>query len=43
MAVAKEYECVFIYAFETGKEAKAGIGKWLAYYNTECPTPGTEY
>ena len=32
-----KYECVYIQAFETGKEAKAGIGKWLAYYNAERP------
>ena len=32
-----KYECVYLHAFETGSEAKAGIGKWLAYYNTERP------
>jgi putative transposase len=32
-----KYECVYIQAFETGKEAKAEIGKWLTYYNTERP------
>ncbi len=32
-----KYECVYIRAFETGKEAKAEIGKWLTYYNTERP------
>ncbi len=32
-----KYECVYIRAFETGSEAKKGIGKWLAYYNTEQP------
>jgi len=30
-------ECVYLHAFETGSEAKAGIRKWLAYYNTERP------
>ena len=32
-----KYECVYLHAFETGSEAKAGIGKWLAYYNVERP------
>jgi len=32
-----KYECVYLRAFETGSEAKAEIGKWLAYYNTERP------
>jgi len=32
-----KYECVYLYAFETGSQAKAGIGKWLAYYNAERP------
>ena len=32
-----KYECVYLHAFETGSQAKAGIGKWLAYYNAERP------
>ena len=32
-----KYECVYLHAFETGSEAKAGIGKWLTYYNVERP------
>jgi putative transposase len=32
-----KYECVYVNAFETGSEAKAGIEKWLAYYNVERP------
>ncbi|MEI2686511.1 MAG: IS3 family transposase [Cypionkella sp.] len=32
-----KYECIYLLAFETGSEAKAGIGKWLAYYNAERP------
>jgi len=32
-----KYECVYLHAFESGSEAKAGIGKWLAYYNVERP------
>ena len=45
-----KYECVYLHAFETGSEARHGIGKWLAYYNTERPhsthgilTPGEAY
>jgi putative transposase len=32
-----KYECVYLHAFEKGSEAKAGIDKWMAYYNTEKP------
>jgi len=32
-----EYECVYLNAFETGSEMRAGIGKWLAYYYAERP------
>jgi putative transposase len=32
-----KYECVYLHSFETGSETKAGIGKWLAYYNVERP------
>ncbi len=32
-----KYECVYLHAFERGSEAKVGIGKWMAYYNTERP------
>ncbi len=32
-----KYECVYLHAFERGSEAKAGIGKWAAYYNGERP------
>ena len=31
------YECIFLHAFEKGSQAKAGIAKWLAYYNVERP------
>lgn len=30
-----KYECVYLNAFETGSEMRAGIGKWLTYYNAE--------
>jgi putative transposase len=32
-----KYECVYLNAFETGSEMRAGIGKWLTYYNFERP------
>jgi putative transposase len=32
-----KYECIYLNAFETGSLARAGIGKWLAYYNSERP------
>ena len=32
-----KYECVYLHALERGSEAKAGIGKWLAYYNADRP------
>jgi putative transposase len=28
-----KYECVFLSAFETGSEARNGIGSWIDYYN----------
>jgi putative transposase len=32
-----KYECVDLRAFETGSEARAGVGKWIAYDNAERP------
>jgi len=32
-----KYECVYLHAFETGSQLRAGIGKWLAYYNADRP------
>jgi putative transposase len=32
-----KYECVYLNAFETGSEMRAGIGKWMDYYNSERP------
>jgi len=32
-----KYECVFLNAFETGIEARAGIGRWIGYYNADRP------
>jgi putative transposase len=32
-----KYECVFLKAFETGSEARSGIGRWIGYYNGDRP------
>ncbi len=32
-----KYECIYLNAFETGSEARIGIGKWMTYYNAERP------
>ena len=32
-----KYECVYLQAFETGSEARIGIGRWIAYYNESRP------
>ena len=32
-----KYECVYLHAFETGGEARAGIGRWIDCYNAERP------
>lgn len=32
-----KYECVYLNAFETGAEMRAGIGKWMTYNNSERP------
>jgi putative transposase len=45
-----KYECVYLHAFETGSEARLGIGRWIEYYNQHRPhstlggmTPGEIY
>ncbi len=35
-----KYECVYLQAFETGTEARRGIGTWINYYNEERPHSG---
>jgi len=32
-----KYECIYLHAFETGSEARAGIGNWVIYYNSKRP------
>jgi putative transposase len=30
-------ECVYLHAFETGSELRAGLTKWIGYYNADRP------
>jgi putative transposase len=32
-----KYECVYLHAFETGSELRAGLAKWIGYYNAGRP------
>jgi putative transposase len=32
-----KYECVYLHAFETGSELRAGLTKWIGYYNVGRP------
>ena len=32
-----KYECVYLHAFETGSEARQGIGDWIDRYNSKRP------
>ena len=32
-----KYECVYLHAFETGSELRAGLTKWIGYYNANRP------
>ena len=32
-----KYECVYLHAWETGTEAKAGIRKWMTFYSNRRP------
>ena len=32
-----KYECIYLNAFETGSETRAGIGRWITYYNRTRP------
>jgi putative transposase len=35
-----KYECVYLHAFETGSELRAGLSKWISYYNAGRPHSG---
>jgi len=32
-----KYECIYLHAFETGSEARQGIGRWVDLYNQDRP------
>lgn len=32
-----KYECVYLHAWETGSQARAGIGRWMNFYNNQRP------
>ncbi len=32
-----KYECVYLYAWETGSQAKVGVGNWISFYNERRP------
>jgi len=32
-----KYECVYLHAFETGSELRAGLSWWIGYYNARRP------
>lgn len=32
-----KYECVYLHAWETGSEARAGVGRWMEFYNHKRP------
>lgn len=32
-----KYECVYLHAFETGSELRAGLARWITYYNVHRP------
>jgi len=32
-----KYECIYLHAVETGSELRAGLAKWIGYYNTRRP------
>lgn len=37
-----KYECIYLHAFETGAVARAGIGKWMTFYNHQRWPNGSE-
>lgn len=32
-----KYECIYLHAFETGSELRAGVRRWVDYYNAHRP------
>jgi putative transposase len=37
-----KYECIYLHAFETGSELRAGLSNWIGYYNTRRPHSGLD-
>ena len=35
-----KYECVYLHAFETGSELRAGLGRWTTFCNAQRPHLG---
>jgi len=35
-----KYECVYLHAFGTGSELRAGLTTWIGYYNARRPYSG---
>ncbi|GMV83713.1 MAG: hypothetical protein AMXMBFR7_48970 [Planctomycetota bacterium] len=36
-------ECVWLRRFESLEELRAAIGKWVGWYNAECPHQALKY
>ena len=34
-----KYECIYLQTFETGSEARVGIGRWVGYYKLASQHP----
>jgi len=32
-----KYECIYLHAFETGSDLRAGLSIWISYYNARRP------
>ena len=32
-----KHECIYLHAFETGSELRAGLSRWISYYNARRP------
>ena len=32
-----KHECVYLHSWETGSQAKAGVGRWITFYNHQRP------
>lgn len=32
-----KYECAYLHAWETGSQARAGVGRWITFYNHQRP------